>query len=675
MHDLSPSDISVSLKLPSIISDHMVLAKSRNVPIWGKADPGEKITVTLNRQIVITQADSGGKWRIELNLENSGSGPFEMIVKGKSRLVVSDVLVGEVWVASGQSNMGRILRGTFNPEKEIDQSSNLLLREFKVKETARMVPMEDCIGEWKIAGPDTSGEFSGTGYYFGKFLQENLQVPIGMIHASWGGTPVEAWTSSQSLERIPDLNDSKERDLKLWKDYLDQKSKFVTEFSAWLEANDRQERSANAEAFAGLGISTEDWIHIMLPGTVSGPGLPENGAIWLRKEIELPERFKNFSLRVELGEIKGFDSLYWNGEWVAETTYKSHFATGPRSRIYEVPWKMVKEGMNVLAIRIFAPVTRANFPVVPRITKPVEFSLGSAWQAKAEYEMPPLQAKAIAGVPWHPPSPPNPPFQPSFLFNGMISPILPYAIQGVIWYQGESNALRAYQYRTSFPLLIKDWREHWGRGDLPFYYCQLANYRTKQSEPSDGTWAELREAQSLALKLPNTGQAVLIDVGESEDIHPLNKRDPGTRLARIALAHHYEKNIPFSGPVYDSMKIEDNKIRLIFKYADEGLVAKKMSLTYDVKRETGETALIVRNSPNSDLEGFAICGEDRKWVWADARIDGDAVIVWSNKVPSPIAVRYAWADNPTCNLYNGVGLPASPFRTDDFPLITKEIKY
>ena len=252
----------------------------------------------------------------------------------------------------------------------------------------------------------------------------------------------------------------------------------------------------------------------------------------------------------------------------------------------------------------------------------------------------------------------------------MINPLIPFAINGAIWYQGEANAGRAHQYQTAFPLLIADWREQWGQGDFPFYFCQLANYMAKKSAPAESAWAELREAQSKTLRLPNTGQAVIIDIGESADIHPRNKKDVGERLARIALANDYGKSMPFSGPVFEALAIKENQAILSFRHAEGGLIAQPLGETYDVRSLTGETAPLARNSPNSELEGFAICGEDKVWVWADAKIQGDKVIVTSEKVPSPVAVRYAWADNPTCNLANAAGLPASPFRTDDFPLTT-----
>jgi sialate O-acetylesterase len=272
---------------------------------------------------------------------------------------------------------------------------------------------------------------------------------------------------------------------------------------------------------------------------------------------------------------------------------------------------------------------------------------------------------------------PDPSQIASFLFNGMINPLIPYALSGVIWYQGESSTPRAYQYRDAFALLIQDWRQHWSHPDLPFYFCQLPNIGPKLTDPNAGSgWAELRESQGFALKLPHTGQAVLIDLGESDNLHPMRKREVGDRLVLIALAKTYGEKIPFSGPVYSSMKIEDGKIRLQFDHVEGGLVAQPLPATYPVNLRTGApNAPLVRNSPKSDLEGFAICGDDQKWVWANAKIDGDSVLVWSDQVPKPVAVRYAWATDPTCNLINAAGLPASPFRTDDFPAATKDNKY
>jgi sialate O-acetylesterase len=257
----------------------------------------------------------------------------------------------------------------------------------------------------------------------------------------------------------------------------------------------------------------------------------------------------------------------------------------------------------------------------------------------------------------------------------MIQPFIPYGIAGVIWYQGESNQTAGWQYRISFPLLINDWRSQWGRGDFPFYYCQLANRGPHLPQPGNNMRSELCESQTLALSLPNTGQAVLLDIGEEKETHFRNKKEAGERLARIALAKTYGKQILYSGPMYDSMKVEADKVRIKFKFADGGLVAKPLPATYQPLWSSPETRPLVRNSPNSELEGFSICGEDKKWHWANAKIDGNDVIVWLDEIKNPIAVRYAWEANPICNLSNSSGLPACPFRTDNFPCLTEKVRY
>jgi sialate O-acetylesterase len=489
----SPHPASADVKLPAIISDHMVLQKAGKVPIWGKADPGEEVTVTIDGKTVKATAGADGRWMVSLNLENSAPGPFEMTVEGKNKLTLSDVVVGEVWLASGQSNMAFLLEKQTGSAEEIAGSANPALRQFQVTRAEPPQPADEGGGKWTVASPEASGRFSAVGYFFQKQINKELGVPVGVISTGVGGSACEAWISPQSIETDPHLKQAREA-----------------------------------------------------------------------------------SLQARL------------------TATKAIF----RSRT-----------------------------------------------------------------------------EPSCLFNGMIHPLLSYAISGVIWYQGETNVPRAWQYRSAFPMLIQDWRTQWKQPGLPFYFCQLANFKPKAGTPEESPDAELRESQSLALNLPHTGQAVLIDIGEEGDIHPKNKKDVGDRLARIALADCYGIKIPFSGPVYESMKIEGGRIRLKFGHAEGALVAKPLGATYDVKTLARETAPLIRNSPDSELEGFAICGADHKWVWADAKIDGESVVVWSDQVPHPIAVRYAWASNPTCNLYNGAGLPASPFRTDNEPATTKNALY
>ena len=488
------SSVRADVKLPAILSDHMVLRRTAKVPVWGNAAPDEDVTVSLNGQTAKAEADAAGKWMTFLNLEDSAPGPFEMTVTGTNKLTLSDVVVGEIWLASGQSNMAMTVGATTDAAREIAGSANPMLRQFTVPRNATTKPQDDTRGSWVTASPKTTGSFSAAGYFFIRKLHGELKVPVGLVNSSWSGTAIEGWISMEGTDSVPDLKRLRERNYASIDGYPAQKN----------------------------------------------PPAPEK----------------------------------------------------------------------------------------------------------------------VGGC----------------LFNGMINPLRPCAISGVIWYQGEANARNASQYRTTFPLLIADWRKQWNQGDFPFYFCQLANHMGKRSMPGDSNWAELREAQSMALKVPNTGQAVLIDIGEANDIHPRDKKDAGERLARLALANDYGKAIPSSGPVYDSMKIGNSRAILSFKHADAGLVARPLPDTYIVKSSAKETAPLVRNSPGSELEGFAICGEDKEWVWADARIDGATVVVWSDKVPAPVAVRYAWADNPTCNLFNGAGLPASPFRTDDFAPATLDPK-
>lgn len=665
------SGVQADVKLPAIISDHMVLEKSERVPIWGKADPGEDVVVSLAGQTVKTQAGADGKWSVTLDLKGVGPGPFEMTVQGKNKLTLADVVVGEVWVASGQSNMEWVVNNTIGAEAEIAGSANPLLRHFLVKKAAVPATLDDTQGAWVSASPETTAGFTAVGYYFGKKLQSELKSPVGIINTSWGGTPSEAWTSAEALATVPELKATSER---LWAEaasYPAAKEEYLKNMGAWLKETAREDKPVqDAAAFAGADISTDGWTKVKIPGLVEAAGLPKTGAVWLRKEITMPTA-ADVALNLP---IDGYDSIYWNGDLLAQTTYQS--PAGPngvrRGGPLNIPAAKVRAGKNVLAIRMYAPAGPAKISGEP---KAGPMSLTGEWLAKAEYEFPALDQKAAAAAPQAPKVPMAPQNTSAFLFNGMISPILPYAISGAIWYQGESNAGRAVQYRTAFPLMIADWRKQWGQGEFPFYFCQLANFQAKSPEPGDSAWAELREAQSLTLKHPKTGQAVLIDIGEASDIHPRNKRDVGERLARIALAKDYGQSVPYSGPVYESMKVENGKARLTFSSATGGLVATPLAEKHVVKSLANETAPLVRNSPASQLEGFAICGEDKVWVWADAKIDGDDVIVWSDRVPSPVAVRYAWANNPTCNLANGAGLPASPFRTDSFPATTEGKSY
>ncbi len=650
------------VSLPAIFSEHAVLQKSAKVPVWGRGDVGEKVTVTLGAVKAQATTNESGRWQAALDLSRSGPGPFNLVVQGNNTLTVADVVVGEVWLASGQSNMEWTLKNSTNAAAEIAASANPSLRIFTVTKGEAAVPITGFQGKWILSSPETSAGFTAVGYYFGKNVQGALKAPVGVVHSSWGGTPVETWTSKEALESIPDLKAGAEKAESDLRTYSRRLRTYVLGYPSWLETTGRMDRP-----FSGVPSAADGWTPAVIPGKLGAPG-----ALWLRRTVQVPAEQAGKNLSIALSEWqRGTDQLYWNGTLVSSTSLEQAAKTrGDRRHV--IPAAQVTAGEAVIAIRIFNPAGDIHVPAAINLGK-LQTGPGG-WEQKTEFALPALTEAQKAEMPTNPGSEPWSWQGPSRLYNAMINPLIPYAIKGVVWYQGESNVGRAYQYRTAFPLLIKDWRTRWGQGDFPFLFCQLANMTNKQSMPGDANWAELREAQSLTLAVPNTGQAVLIDIGDSANVHPQNKAGVGARLAAIALAQTYGQSVPFSGPVFQAAKIDGGKIRIAFKQTDGGLVAKPLPATYSVDSATGATAPLVRNN-TGPLEGFAICGVDRKWVWAEAQIEGNQVIVSSEKVPAPVAVRYAWAGNPTCNLYNGAGFPASPFRTDDFPITSQSARY
>jgi sialate O-acetylesterase len=542
------SVLQADVKLPALISDNMVLQDNKQVPLWGMADPGEKVTVSFAGQSVSTTADATGKWQVNLTplaADTVGS----MTVEGRNKISIANVLVGTVWVCSGQSNMEMRIGAANNAAAEIAKANYPKIRLFLVKKKASIQPQTDVEGRWVECSPETLPKqglgFSAVAYFFARDVHLATGLPVGLIQSAWGGTRAEAWTSVSGLQKEPELKvhaDSYEKQLQnfpaLKEKYIKDSSEYPAKHKAWEETN--------------------------------GPYL---------------QSVKN---------------------WYVDSA------------------KAKAEGKP--------------FPAKPSPSNP----------------------EPTQGI-----DPDNNAHIPSALFNGMIAPLIPYAIEGVLWYQGESNSGKPTEYRTLFPNLISDWRQKWGQGDFPFYFCQIASFMSKQTNPVESKQAELREAQRLALRLPNTGMAVLVDIGEAWDVHPGNKQDVGSRLARIALAKLYGKGGRFTGPVYRSMKVEGDKIRLKFDPEGGELTAGMLPEKYPVSTRRNEYLSLARNRAGSQLEGFAICGAERKWVWADAVIDGQTVIVSAPEVKEPVAVRYAWADNPTCNLDNKEGLPASSFQTDD----------
>ncbi|HSI82790.1 MAG TPA: sialate O-acetylesterase [Candidatus Methylacidiphilales bacterium] len=694
------------IALPALFSAHAVLLKSDKTPLWGKAAPGAEITVELGEAKASVNADSSGKWRANLDLSGSGPGPFDLKVGttsgGSHPIVIPDVLVGEVWLCSGQSNMEYQLEATTGAAKEIASSALPLLREFRVEKAALNEPAEDCKGSWEVASPSTTSRFSAVAYYFGKRVSKEMKGPVGLINSSWGGTAIESWMSCEALGRDAELKPRAEDILRENESYSKRLADFRRLYKEWEAENNREDRTPHTampamaeERFASLEVDESDWKSVTMPGSLAAHGLPDTGAVWLRRKLLVTShQIDQGIFALFLAVPRDFDQVYVNGIKIGcttagETTSVNSNSYSTLERRYDVPKSVVKEGENVIAMRLFSPAGNAGI-------SPGYFCaiwcvpLDGEWLAKTEYELPPLTAAARAGYPQQPPLPPIPRYIPSALHQGMIAPLVPYAIRGALWYQGETNVGRAVQYRRALQHLVHDWREQWENNRLPVYVCQLANVNAKLPSPGESMLAEMRESQAAITSLPETGVAVLIDVGEQDDVHARNKKDVGERLAQLALNRTYGRtDIAGAGPVFKSAAIESVaegskiRIRIHFMSTDGGLAARPLPANYQPRSVAAETVPLIRNSPESELEGFAICGEDRIWKWAEARIDsrnddcngscngpGPSVLVWSDEVPNPVAVRYAWADNPTCNLYNGAGLPACPFRTDSFPLLT-----
>ncbi len=653
------SDPAVAdVTLPAIISDHMVLQRSNHTRVWGKSSPSEKVRLTLGELRSETVADEGGNWKIELDLSQAKEGPMAMVIEGTNKITVADVLVGEVWLCSGQSNMAYSLNRSTGGAEEIARSANPRLRQFTVSYNPISEPQEKCKGNWMVVDPTNAPNFSAVSYYFAKDLQKTMNTPVGIVRSAWAGTAIMSWISGISISGEPELNEMNEVAKKRVADYPQLKTSYVTDIAAWETRTNRQDRQGDVAAFAAPDIQDSDWKSVPLHNTkFKAIGLPDAGVVWLRKRIVLPANPVPGQTPTVSLIIGAFDQTYWNGKWIGGMTEAT--APGPSAlRVYKIPADAYKEGENVIAIRIYTPTEAASFGSGYLDIGTTRTQLAGDWLAKAEFELPPLTEKG------YPELPGAPGISPSALYNGMIHPIIPYTFAGVVWYQGEQDSGRkGTQYLKMLKTLVSDWRARFG-APLHFSLCQLPNYGKKTSALGSSPWANIREAQRRALEIPGTSLVTLIDLGD-EDVHPPDKKPVGERVAFSALAGVYGKEIASSGPVYESMKIDGNKAVISFRFADGGLVAKPLPSDYLPTYSAKVKVPLVRNSPDSELEGFSICGEDNKWVWAQAKIEGGTVVVSSPAVSKPVAVRYAWADNPTCNLYNGAGLPASPFQTDE----------
>lgn len=639
---LALTTVSANIRLPKIFGDNMVLQRDHSIPVWGWADSREKITIKFNQQTKTVTTDKSGKWMINLDAVTAG-GPYQMTISGKNNITIGNILVGDVWVCSGQSNMEFKLQGAQGGADEIKKANYPNIRQFEVRKAVASLPAEDVTGgDWKACDPATAANFTAVGYYFAKTLQAELNIPIGLIHTSWGGTHVETWTSRDAFEnsdefksmiaKMPALNlDSlaKEKSASLTKQIRLLQPGFpatAKDIAVWKEPS----------------FNDQSWPKMNVPGLweQQSPG-DLDGNVWLRKTFTVAAADAGKPATLQLAMIDDNDECFVNGASVGIT--KGYNV----NRKYMIPAGILKAGINVIAVRvedtgggggIYGEAGEVKINIGN-----IEIPLAGQWSFQVE-----SVASGQGGV--------GPNSYPTLLYNAMINPLLPYAIKGAIWYQGESNAGRAYQYRKAFPLMITNWRNKWKQGDFPFYFVQLATYNSNNGNSKKGSdWAELREAQTMTLSLPNTGMAVTTDIGDPKDIHPTNKQDVGKRLAAVALNKTYGKGNVFSGPVYQSMQVEGNKIILSFTNAGAGLsTANKYGY----------------------LQGFEIAGADQQFHYAKAFIENGKVVVYQDGVANPVAVRYGWADDASDdNLYNKEGFPAGPFRTDDWKIVTKEAKF
>ncbi|QXD15447.1 beta galactosidase jelly roll domain-containing protein [Rhodocaloribacter litoris] len=623
---------SPAFRLSRLFEDGMVLQRGAPVPVWGWAAPGTRVIVTFDGQAYETTAGGDGRWRVALPALEAG-GPHEMTVAagGEPPRRIRDILVGDVWVASGQSNMEWVVADAMNAEAEIVAADDPQIRHFKVPRSWSYRP-EDSLagGTWEVADPEHVGDFSAVGYFFARELRRHVGVPVGIINTTWGGSRIEPWMRAEALGMDTAAVEA------LRAEEAAREQAILDRVRARLGTlPDRDPGLVDGEArWAAPDLDDSAWFTIPVPGLWEAAGFEGvDGVAWYRTTFTLTAEEARQGITLGLGMIDDSDITWVGGVEVGRTDNAWNLA-----RVYTVPPAALREGENLLAVRVedyqggggIHGSPEAVYVEVNGVRRP----LPGPWRF--------MVGQVTIGTSG------NKNQVPTVLWNKMVHPLLPYPIRGVIWYQGESNANtleEAYAYRELFPTMIRSWREAWGLGDFPFLWVQLANFMAEdETPPSQSAWALLRESQHAALALPNTAQAVIIDLGEADDIHPRNKQDVGRRLALAARRVAYGEDVVASGPVYRSHSVEGRRVFVSFDHAGGGLV-------------TREGGRVVR--------GFAVAGADRRFVWAEARIEGDRVVVWSDRVPAPVAVRYAWANNPArANLYNREGLPAAPFRTD-----------
>lgn len=609
-----------------VFGDHMVVQRDKPARIWGWSDPGKEITVKFGGQSAATTTRDDGSWALSIQAPPAG-GPYTLNITGPRRQEIQDVLVGDVWLCSGQSNMELPMPRVRDAEQEIKAADHPEIRLFVAKSQVSYGPSLTPNGSWSVCSPASVTGFSAVGYYFGRKLQQELHVPIGLVQAAIGGTPAESWTSEEALRPLKDFDATLDEVRRLRGKDGPQYGNFI---SHWYDEFDVGQK----EKWQTDTSDDSNWKPVKIPGGFRELGVPDSPAVcYFRKTLELPDPLPSGDARIELGVVERMDTTYLNGTWIGASAWVEN------PRVYKLGTDVLRPGRNTITVRVLKTKPDGGFNSDPSKLKLVlgdktEVPLAGDWQGRVSVDAKPPHPLPAGYENW--------PTMPSVLYNGMIAPIAPLSIRGALWYQGEANAGRAAQYSVLLPAMITDWREAFNQGDFPFYIVSLAAFMPHRDEPGDDGWAELREAQAFtAATVPNSGLAIAIDKGDANDIHPKDKREIGERLALNALAQHYGNKIPFSGPTLKRIEPVSGALKIHFDHTDGGLAIK-----------------------GDKLEEFSVCGDDGKWVWAEAKIVDDCIIVFSPSVTKTKHARYAWQSNPKATLFNGAGLPAVPFRTD-----------
>jgi sialate O-acetylesterase len=619
-----------------VFGDNMVLQRDQPNTLWGWTTPGETVRVQIGDQAASGVADATGRWQVRLLPPPAGHA-CTIRIDGAQHVEFKNVLVGDVWLCGGQSNMQFGLPRAKNGAAEVAAANYPKIRLLKVPGRAAYNPVAAPRLAWTVCSPTSVAEgegFSAVAYFFARRVQAETGIPIGLVEDCMGGTPAECWMSPAAAAATHQFDVPLAEIARL-------REKHTPEYGSYImHWYDEYDVGLKGTTWADPALNDSAWKNVKVPGGFAELGLTDVPAVvWFRRDVTLPDPLPKGDATLRLGVVEKMETSYVNGQWVGASSWVEN------PRRYRVAAKALKPGRNTIAVRVFKLKSKTGFlSTADQIH--LTFADGTDLPLAGEW-------KAAVSVDARPPHPlplgfENYPIMPTVLYHGMIQPLVPLALKGALWYQGEANASRAHQYRLLLPALIRDWRAAFGQGDFPFLIAGLPAFQARKTRPGSDDWAELREAQAYtAGTVPNCGLAVTIDTGDAADIHPTDKMPVGERLALLALAKTYGKDVVCSGPTFRAVERQGHELRVTFDHTDGGLT-------------------VHGDKP----EEFSVAGEDRQWHWADAKLDGDAIVVSSPEVPNPVAVRYAWQANPKATLFNGAGLPAAPFRSDDWPGVT-----